>query len=87
MEKQIPVTAAGAGPRIPTPTRSAARQVLLHDHLDGGLRPETVVELAAAVGYEGLPTTDAKGSASGSAGPPTPARWSATWRPSRTPAP
>lgn len=33
-------------------------KVVLHDHLDGGLRPETVVELAEAVGYEGLPTTD-----------------------------
>src|ERR1700747_3117720 len=31
---------------------------LLHDHLDGGLRPETIVELAADTGYEGLPTTD-----------------------------
>lgn len=34
-------------------------KVLLHDHLDGGLRPGTVVELAEATGYEGLPTTDA----------------------------
>src|SRR5579864_3437543 len=33
-------------------------KVLLHDHLDGGLRPETIVELAADTGYEGLPTTD-----------------------------
>lgn len=32
-------------------------KVALHDHLDGGLRPETVVELAAAAGHE-LPTTD-----------------------------
>ena len=32
-------------------------KVLLHDHLDGGLRPATVVELAAEVGHE-LPTTD-----------------------------
>jgi adenosine deaminase len=30
--------------------------VLLHDHLDGGLRPATLVEMAAAIGYEGLPT-------------------------------
>ncbi|GGN56191.1 adenosine deaminase 1 [Actinoplanes lobatus] len=34
-----------------------APKVLLHDHLDGGLRPATIVELAAAVGHE-LPTTD-----------------------------
>ena len=35
-----------------------APKVLLHDHLDGGLRPATVVELAAQVGYQGLPTND-----------------------------
>jgi adenosine deaminase len=29
--------------------------VLLHDHLDGGLRPETVVDLALANGYDRLP--------------------------------
>ncbi len=32
-------------------------KVLLHDHLDGGLRPSTVVELAAEVDFE-LPETD-----------------------------
>lgn len=36
----------------------AAPKVLLHDHLDGGLRPETVIELADETGYTGLPTTD-----------------------------
>ncbi|MHB1931202.1 MAG: adenosine deaminase [Acidimicrobiales bacterium] len=36
----------------------AAPKVLLHDHLDGGLRPATVVELAEESGYRGLPTTD-----------------------------
>jgi len=35
-----------------------APKALLHDHLDGGLRPATVVEIAAQVGYEGLPATD-----------------------------
>ncbi len=34
-------------------------KVLLHEHLDGGLRPATVIELAAETGYRGLPTTDA----------------------------
>ncbi len=34
-------------------------KVLLHEHLDGGLRPATVIELAAELGYTGLPTTDA----------------------------
>ncbi len=36
-----------------------APKVLLHDHLDGGLRPTTVVELAVETGYQGLPTDDA----------------------------
>ena len=35
-----------------------APKVLLHDHLDGGLRPATVIDLAAEFGYDGLPTTD-----------------------------
>jgi len=35
-----------------------APKVLLHDHLDGGLRPATVVELAQRHGYTGLPTPD-----------------------------
>jgi adenosine deaminase len=30
----------------------AAPKVLLHDHLDGGLRPQTIVELAADSGHE-----------------------------------
>ncbi|OBI08826.1 adenosine deaminase [Mycolicibacter heraklionensis] len=33
-------------------------KALLHDHLDGGLRPATVVDIAGQVGYDGLPTTD-----------------------------
>ena len=33
-------------------------KVLLHEHLDGGLRPSTVVDLAAESAYKGLPTTD-----------------------------
>jgi adenosine deaminase len=35
-----------------------APKALLHDHLDGGLRPATIVDLAAEFGYDGLPTTD-----------------------------
>ncbi len=35
-----------------------APKVLLHDHLDGGPRPETIVDLAREFGYAGLPTTD-----------------------------
>jgi adenosine deaminase len=35
-----------------------APKVLLHDHLDGGLRPATIAELAAEQGYPHLPETD-----------------------------
>ena len=43
----------------PTPERiRLAPKVLLHDHLDGGLRPATVVALAEDTGYRDLPTTD-----------------------------
>lgn len=37
----------------------AAPKVLLHDHLDGGLRPATILELASEVGHE-LPESDAE---------------------------
>jgi adenosine deaminase len=40
-----------------TETIKALPKVVLHDHLDGGLRPETIIELAAQTGYE-LPATD-----------------------------
>ena len=35
-----------------------APKALLHDHLDGGVRPRTVIELAQEYGYKDLPTTD-----------------------------
>ncbi|CAM3490275.1 adenosine deaminase [Nocardioides dubius] len=38
----------------------AAPKVLLHDHLDGGLRPQTIAELAAGIGHE-LPVADPAG--------------------------
>jgi adenosine deaminase len=38
----------------------AAPKAMLHDHLDGGLRASTIVELATEYGYAGLPTTDAE---------------------------
>lgn len=34
-------------------------KVQLHDHLDGGLRPQTVIDLAKEFKYNNLPTTDA----------------------------
>ncbi len=36
----------------------ALPKVVLHDHLDGGLRPGTVLDLADAIGYRGLPASD-----------------------------
>ncbi|MFD4198757.1 adenosine deaminase [Amycolatopsis thermoflava] len=46
--------------RVPLTMENIRRvpKVLLHDHLDGGLRPGTVIELADALGYRDLPTTD-----------------------------
>ena len=43
---------------IPLDLIREAPKVLLHDHLDGGLRPATVVDLARETDYAGLPTTD-----------------------------
>jgi adenosine deaminase len=42
-----------------TDTIARAPKALLHDHLDGGLRPATVVQLAEQDGYPDLPTRDA----------------------------
>ncbi|HTX63500.1 MAG TPA: adenosine deaminase [Acidimicrobiales bacterium] len=50
----------GRGPGV-LPTLEEIRhvpKVLLHDHLDGGLRPQTVIDLAREIGYHALPTTD-----------------------------
>ncbi|AZI58580.1 adenosine deaminase [Nakamurella antarctica] len=37
-----------------------APKVVLHDHLDGGLRPQTIIDLAQQTGYSALPATDAQ---------------------------
>ena len=34
-------------------------KVLLHDHLDGGLRPQTMIDIAKEIGYKDLPSYDA----------------------------
>ena len=44
---------------VPSVNLQRLPKVVLHDHLDGGLRSQTVIELADAVGYPGLPTADA----------------------------
>lgn len=33
-------------------------KVLLHDHLDGGLRPQTIIDLAKELKYDKLPTNN-----------------------------
>jgi adenosine deaminase len=38
-----------------------APKVLLHDHLDGGLRPETIIDIAQQIGYQALPSQDVDG--------------------------
>ena len=47
-----------AAPELTRAVIARAPKVLLHDHLDGGLRPATVIELAREIGYRELPTTD-----------------------------
>ena len=53
------LTEPSAGPAVTREQVQRAPKVLLHDHLDGGLRPATIVELAAEVGHE-LPAPDAE---------------------------
>ncbi|WP_240137545.1 adenosine deaminase [Streptomyces sp. MUM 178J] len=46
-------------PNLPTADQiRRAPKVLLHDHLDGGLRPGTIIDLARDAGYELLPETE-----------------------------
>jgi adenosine deaminase len=40
-------------------TVASLPKAVLHDHLDGGLRVETVLDLADEAGYDGLPSYDA----------------------------
>src|SRR6202008_4293080 len=45
-------------PEVPETVILTLPKVLLHDHLDGGLRPATIIELARDQGYTALPTSD-----------------------------
>ena len=45
--------------KIPTPEQiKRLPKALIHDHLDGGLRPQTIIDLAAKINYP-LPATEA----------------------------
>jgi len=45
--------------KVPTPEQiKLLPKALLHDHLDGGLRPQTIIDIAKEIGHE-LPTYDA----------------------------
>lgn len=44
---------------IPIEILRQAPKVVLHDHLDGGLRPQTIIDLAGPIGHQ-LPATDAE---------------------------
>src|ERR671938_907737 len=47
----LPIEPAGAAFSASDPVFVTAPKALLHDHLDGGLRPRTVAELAADIGH------------------------------------
>ena len=54
---------ASAGSAQPVATDERIRRApkaLLHDHLDGGVRPQTIVEIADEIGYAALPAPDAE---------------------------
>jgi adenosine deaminase len=56
------IRAGGKGNNVSVPLTTeqlrTVPKVLLHDHLDGGLRPQTIIDLARETGYDGLPSTD-----------------------------
>ena len=52
---------AGTSSPVPSDLILRAPKVLLHDHLDGGLRPATIIDLAGQTGYGLLPSTQPDG--------------------------
>ena len=54
---ESPSTASGSTP-LDLRSIKTAPKALLHDHLDGGLRPQSVLELADDCGYDELPASD-----------------------------
>ena len=58
VSEMLTMSPAPTGPPTDDTLRRAPKAVL-HDHLDGGLRPQTILEIADTVGYRGLPAHDA----------------------------
>ena len=56
--RAFPAPCTIAATMLRAETIREAPKAMLHDHLDGGLRPSTIVDLAAEFGYDGLPTDD-----------------------------
>lgn len=50
----------GAVVKVSRTVLESLPKILLHEHLDGALRPQTVIDLANESGYTGLPTSDPK---------------------------
>ncbi|MGS2589963.1 adenosine deaminase [Streptomyces hebeiensis] len=56
MTSQLTGQTTSQAERPPSPDQiRRAPKVLLHDHLDGGLRPATIADLARETGYDALP--------------------------------
>ncbi|MGW4237091.1 adenosine deaminase [Streptomyces sp. NPDC004749] len=56
MTSQLTGQTTSQAERLPSPDQiRRAPKVLLHDHLDGGLRPATIADLARETGYDALP--------------------------------
>jgi len=57
----VPSPSADPTTTVPSELVARAPKVLLHDHLDGGLRPQTILDIARESGYDDLPASDAGG--------------------------
>ena len=51
--------ARGAPMKLDRSVLQKLPKVLLHEHLDGVLRPQTIIDLAGNAGYNGLPSRNA----------------------------
>jgi adenosine deaminase len=65
----------------------ALPKVLLHEHLDGVLRPQTVIDLAREAKYRDLPSDNPRPWLNGSIKAPTRGAWRNIWKALLTPSP